>query len=93
MSWSFDGQALAGVAADVAALCQVLLSGCAGRLLAAEKRFVTIKKRCGWGVLLCCCAYAREGEGARAWLVCPGLVCAWLIVRRSLRRREEHGDA
>jgi hypothetical protein len=44
------------VAADVAALRQVLLSACAGRLLAAEKRFVTIKKRCGWGVLLCCCA-------------------------------------
>ena len=73
-----DGQALACVAADVAVLRQVLLSACAGRLLAVEKRFVTIKKRCGWGVLLCCCAYAREGEGARAWLVCPGLVCASL---------------
>jgi hypothetical protein len=67
MSWMLDGSALACVAADVAVLRQVLLSaGPSGRLLAVENGFVTIKKRCGWGVLLYHCAYAREGERARA---------------------------
>jgi hypothetical protein len=58
MSWIFDGQALAGVAADVAALCQVLLSACAGRLLAAEKRVRHHQEEVWLGcvtVLLCVC--------------------------------------
>jgi hypothetical protein len=50
-----------------------------GPLLAVEKRFCDHQEEVWLGcvaVLLCVCTRGR----GRAWPVCPGLVCAWLMM-------------